>query len=44
MPVTEDNKPKDNLGEFTSYKQKYSSMKDKLKAILYVSIIHPNHT
>lgn len=38
MPVTEDKKPNDSLGEFTNYKQKYSSMKNKLKAILYVSI------
>lgn len=38
MPVTEDTKPNDNLGGFTNYKQKYGSMKSKLKAILYVSI------
>lgn len=37
MPVTGEKKPNDNLGNFTSYKEKYGLMKTKLKDLLYVS-------
>lgn len=37
MPLTEDIKSSE-LGDFANYREKYSSMKIKLKAILYVSI------